>query len=287
MKPWQIVVTVIAVAALGLGAFGTYQSIGLGSRAGDIEDDVSSVEGRADVLEDNVSAIDADIVSIEGNIATVETDVGTLEVDLSDVNAEITSIQGNIATIETDIGTLQVDVSGINAEITSIEGNVATIETDIGTLQVDLSDINAEITSIQDNIATIQTDIGTLQVDVSSLESQVAVPSPEFYGPIVLNIGTGYGSQPIYLPHPMYRVEFVFDVSGSAVYYEVWDPYWNVILSYSMDCITYYTDEGGGAFVAATWGWYYIYFNSSGTVTPSIITLYYAIYPAAPVVHGE
>jgi hypothetical protein len=57
MKPWQIVVTIVAVAALALGAFATVQSIGLGGRAGDIEDDVSSAEDRTEVLEDNVSAI--------------------------------------------------------------------------------------------------------------------------------------------------------------------------------------------------------------------------------------
>jgi len=48
MKPWQIVVTIVAVAALALGAFATVQSIGLGGRAGDIEDDVSSAEDRTE-----------------------------------------------------------------------------------------------------------------------------------------------------------------------------------------------------------------------------------------------
>ena len=284
MKPWQIVITVIAVAALGLGAFATVQSIGLGGRAGDIEDDVSSAEDRTEVLEDNVSAIDADIASIEGGIATIETDVGTLQVDVSDINAEIISIEDNMATIETDIGTLQVDVSAINAQITSIEGNVATIETDVGTLQVSLSDINTQITSIEDNVATIETDIGTLQVDVSSLQSQVAVPSSEDYGPYVINIGTGSGYYVIDVPHPMYRVEFWFNVSGSAVYYWVDDPYYNMIF---MGNYGNATSWGGGAFVAATWGEYAIYFDSSGTVTPSTIALLYTVYPAAPVVHGE
>jgi len=275
------------VVALGLGAFGTYQSIGLGNRAGDIEEDVSSVELRASILEGNVSAIDADIISIE-------TDIGTLQVDLSDVNAEITSIEGNIATIETDIGTLQVDVSDINAEITSIEGDIATIETDVGTIEVNITTINGKITSIEGdiatiegNVATIETDIGTLQTDVSSLESLVTVPSPESYGPIVLDIGTGAGEQVIDLPHAMYRVEFQFDVSGSAVYYEVWDPYYNVILHPPMGCaVCLYLDEGSGAFIAASSGEYHIAFYSYG-VTPSVIILSYTVYPAAPVVHGE
>jgi len=215
-------------------------------------------------------------------MATVETDVGTLQVNVSDINAEIISIEDNMATVETDVGTLQVSLSDINTQITSIEDNVATIETDVGTLQVSLSDINTQITSIEDNVATIETDIGTLQVDVSSLQSQVAVPSSEDYGPYVLNIGTGSGYHIIDVPHPMYRVEFEFVVSGSDVYYEVWDPYWNVILFYG-PAVSY----GGGAFIAATWGEYYIVFESTGTVTPSTITLLYTVYPAAPVVSGE
>ena len=274
MKPWQIVVTVIAVVALGLGAFGTYQSIGLGGRAGDIEDDVSSVEDRADVLEDNVSAIDADIISIE-------TDIGTLQDNLLDVNAEITSIEDNVATVETDISTLQVDLLAINAQITSIQDNIITIETDISTLQGGLSDVNASITSIEGNIVTIQTDISTMQAVVSSLESQVTVPPPESFGPITLDIGTAWDSHFVDIAHPMYRVSFEFHVSGGDVMCLILDPDGMGIAMF------WPTDSGAGSFIATTSGTYEFYFEYGGIGPGSTVTLNYTVYPAAPVVSGE
>jgi len=307
MKPWQIVVTIIAVVALGLGAFGTYQSIGLGNRAGDIEEDVSSVELRASILEGNVSAIDADIISIEtdigtlqvdlsdvnaeitsieGNIATIETDIGTLQVDVSDINAEITSIEGDIATIETDVGTIEVNITTINGKITSIEGDIATIETDVGTLETNVSAINARVTTIEGNVATIETDIGTLQADVSALESLVTVPPPESFGPITIDVGTGEVGRLVDIAHPMDRVEFQFDVSGGPVWYIVIDTDLNVILYNVWWDLNIPVSSGAGAFVAPASGTYVIDFWHA-TGSPSTVTLYYTVYSAAPVVYGE
>lgn len=102
------------------------------------------------------------------------------------------------------------------------------------------------------------------------------------YGPYVLDIGTGTGSWYIDDLQAGDRVVFSFSVSGSDVYYWVHDPFRNAILiGYSpYETGSQKTSVGSGAFIAAVGGNHRLAFSSSGTLTPSVITINYYVFPA-------
>ena len=108
--------------------------------------------------------------------------------------------------------------------------------------------------------------------------------SPVTYGPYIVDIGTGSGSRAIPSLKAGDRVSYTFSVSGSDVYYWVHDPYGNAMLignaaSYSTGSLA--SDSGQGAFIAATSGSYKLAFQSTGILTPSLLTIYYTVYPVA------
>jgi hypothetical protein len=105
--------------------------------------------------------------------------------------------------------------------------------------------------------------------------------TPSQYGPIVLNIGTSTGSVSLAGLNPGDRVYFSFSVSGSDVYSWVHDPYGNaiVICNASYGTGSQAASSGQGAFIAATSGTYALAFRSTGIVTPSVIVVYYTVYP--------
>jgi len=99
------------------------------------------------------------------------------------------------------------------------------------------------------------------------------------YGPIVLSIGTSHGDQSISSLSPGDKVSYSFSVTGSSVYYWVRDPYNNIILigngTYSTGSAS--AMSGAGAFIAAASGTYKLSFSSTGTFTPSVLTINYTI----------
>jgi hypothetical protein len=105
--------------------------------------------------------------------------------------------------------------------------------------------------------------------------------TPSQHGPIVLDIGTSTGSVSIAGLNPGDRVYFSFSVSGSNVYSWVHDPYGNAILICNAPYETgsQAASSGQGAFIAAASGTYTLAFKSTGTVTPSVIVVYYTVYP--------
>lgn len=101
-----------------------------------------------------------------------------------------------------------------------------------------------------------------------------AAPSAQSYGPIVKDIGTSNGDQPIYLSTGQ-RVEFNFHATGALVWYKVLDPNGNIILTGAGGGKV---QDGAGSFTASASGSYAIHFISSGILTPSVITVYYTVY---------
>jgi hypothetical protein len=106
--------------------------------------------------------------------------------------------------------------------------------------------------------------------------------TPSQYGPYVLEIGIGTGSQLIPGLSAGDRVQFSFSASGSDVSFWVHDPYGNAILIGNSPYETgaQATSSGYGAFIAAASGTYRLAFKSSGIVTPSVIVINYTVYPA-------
>jgi hypothetical protein len=106
--------------------------------------------------------------------------------------------------------------------------------------------------------------------------------TPSQYGPYVLEIGIGTGSQSIPGLSAGDRVQFSFSASGSDVSFWVHDPYGNAILIGNSPYETgaQATSSGYGAFIAAASGTYRLAFKSSGIVTPSVIVINYTVYPA-------
>jgi hypothetical protein len=109
--------------------------------------------------------------------------------------------------------------------------------------------------------------------------------TPVCYGPYILDIGTGSGSEAIPSLDPGDRVSYTFTVTGSDVYYWVHDPYGNAIIIGNAPYSTgsQASDSGQGAFIAATSGTYKLAFSSTGIFTPSLLTIYYCVYPVYPV----
>jgi hypothetical protein len=107
--------------------------------------------------------------------------------------------------------------------------------------------------------------------------------TPQSHGPYILDIGTGSGSEAIPSLKPGDRVSYTFTVTGSDVYYWVHDPYGNAILIGNAPYSTgsQASDSGQGAFIAATSGSYKLAFQSTGIFTPSLLTIYYTVYPVA------
>jgi hypothetical protein len=100
--------------------------------------------------------------------------------------------------------------------------------------------------------------------------------TPYSRGPYILDIGTGWGYWYIPALEPGDRVDFDFSVTGSSVYYWVRDPWDNNILTgYKGNAVM----SGSGAFIAAAPGTYTIVFSSTGFFTPSLLTIYYTVYP--------
>lgn len=100
--------------------------------------------------------------------------------------------------------------------------------------------------------------------------------TPTEYGPYTLDIGTGSDYFSIPSLSPGDRVQFTFTVSGSDVNYWLLDPWYNFILTgYSGYAVT----EGTGSFIAASYGPYWLYFSSTGLVTPSVLIISYIVYP--------
>ena len=105
--------------------------------------------------------------------------------------------------------------------------------------------------------------------------------TPVSYGPIVLSIGTGSGSQSISSLKPGDRVSYNFSSTGGKVAYWVRDPYTNIILigNAPYETGSSYSMSGQGAFMAAALGTYQLSFKSQG-VTPTVLTINYTVYPA-------
>lgn len=101
--------------------------------------------------------------------------------------------------------------------------------------------------------------------------------TPTEYGPYTLDIGTTGDYFSIAAVSPGDRVQFTFTVSGSDVNYWLLDPWYNFILTgYTGAPVT----EGTGSFIAATSGPYFLYFASTGLVTPSVLIIRYIVHPA-------
>jgi hypothetical protein len=100
--------------------------------------------------------------------------------------------------------------------------------------------------------------------------------TPTNYGPYTLDIGTGNGAQITTDLNSGDLVQFSFTVSGSSVYYWVEDSFGNIILTGKGGNAVM---EGMGHFIAAGGGTYWLSFTSTGVVTPSVLTIYYTIYP--------
>lgn len=102
------------------------------------------------------------------------------------------------------------------------------------------------------------------------------------HGPVVLDIGTGTGHVSVAGLSPGDSVYFSFVASGSDVMFWVHDPYGNAILigNSPYETGSLKTSSGQGAFIAAASGTYRLAFKSAGTLTPSVLTVYYTVYPA-------
>ena len=102
--------------------------------------------------------------------------------------------------------------------------------------------------------------------------------TPVLYGPYSKDIGTTYGFQSIPSLNPGDRVDFSFTVAGSQVRYWVQDPNPNnnwILTGNAGNLVM----SGGGSFIAASSGTYFLHFVSSGILTPSVLTIYYTVYP--------
>lgn len=100
--------------------------------------------------------------------------------------------------------------------------------------------------------------------------------TPTNYGPYTLDIGTGNGAQITTDLNSGDLVQFSFTVSGSSVYYWVEDSFGNIILTGKGGTAVM---EGMGHFIAAGGGTYWLSFTSTGVVTPSVLIIYYTVYP--------
>jgi hypothetical protein len=100
--------------------------------------------------------------------------------------------------------------------------------------------------------------------------------TPRYYGPYSFDIGTSRGWQPTTGLNSGDLVYFSFTVSGSSVHYWVEDPSYNIILTGygGIDVMS-----GEGYFIAASLGTYYLYFSSTGVVTPSVLIINYIVQP--------
>ncbi|MBI4320071.1 MAG: hypothetical protein HY675_16390 [Chloroflexi bacterium] len=118
----------------------------------------------------------------------------------------------------------------------------------------------------------------TTTMDRNKTITAVFVRPPKAVGPTSMNIGTGYGSVPIWGLSRGDQVEFSFTVAGADVYYTVSDPNGSTILQGSGGTKV---SRGQGAFIAALDGRYSIDFASSGILTSSVLTVNYTVtYPA-------
>lgn len=165
---------------------------------------------------------------------------------------------------------LGVMFSLTKSDLSSTQANLTSTQAQLLLTQNQLSSTNAQVTSLQGQLFSANAQITSLQNQVSSIVS----PPSQNYGPIVIDIGTGNGYQPISLSARQ-RVDFNFQVSGALVWYEVIDPSGNIIVNGAGGNKV---QDGSGSFTASEAGGYDIKFTSSGILTPSVITVYYTVY---------
>lgn len=112
-----------------------------------INNDISALDGRLDVVE-------SDIVAIGGTLSTHTADISALQSADIGIASDITAVEGDISTIEGDISTIQGSISTIQGNISTIQGDISQVETDLATTQGDLDTAEADLATLEGNFNT-------------------------------------------------------------------------------------------------------------------------------------
>ena len=166
-----------------------------------IEDSLSSLNNRVDVVE-------GDVIALDGRLDTAEASIGTLQGQMTTANANISTLQGQMTTANTNISTLQ--------------GQMTTANTDIATLQTKTQNVTATsgVTTLTGDMY-MGTYLGNLYPRVRS--TRVSLPStssitniPTWATRISISV-TGAGWSSSYQPRFTFlnpAVSLTFSVAG-------------------------------------------------------------------------
>jgi len=150
---------------------------------------------------------------------------------------------------------------------TNLTSQVSWSSNNTGEATINSSGLATGLTAGSTNIMAALSGVTSPTVTLTVMQS---------FGPTSFSIGTGSGNNTLPSVNAGDTVEFQFTVAGAPVYYSVLDPNNNIVLTGNggKDAMS-----GQGSFIASSSGSnYVIHFNSTGIVTPSVITVNGTIY---------
>lgn len=130
------------VAAYVITPSKSLQKLAATTASGDLEADVTELQGKVTALEstvgDSSSGLVKDVADLETSVGTISSTVGTLSSGLSTVSGKVTTLEGTVSTLSTTVGGLTTSVAANTTSISALNGRLTTAESDIDALQAQI-----------------------------------------------------------------------------------------------------------------------------------------------------
>ena len=146
----------------------------------DINDTVTTIDGRTIEIGNNITALDEKVVTMNGTLTSVYDLLVEMNTTLTNVynladsiNATVVSIQGTVSNIETIVLNINGTVVEIDQTTISINNTVNTIDTRTQEIQETVNFINNTVNAIDDTTVDIYDGIVTINGTVNGIENTV------------------------------------------------------------------------------------------------------------------
>ena len=127
-----------------------------------VSGDTSGIETDITNLENSVSSINGKITVLEASNTNINTNIETINTNITSINGKITVLEISNTNINTNIDTINTNITGINGKITVLEAS----NTNINTISSSLNDKIALINSNTSNIV-----LSNSNLNISSYDS--------------------------------------------------------------------------------------------------------------------
>ena len=151
----------------------------LSTRAGDIEGDVTSLEGDVTSIDTRATGIEGDVTSIDTRATGIEGDVTSLEGDVTSIDTRATGIEGDVTSLEGDVTSIDTRATGIEGDLSTELVDRASADTSLSTragdIEGDVTALSTEVVNEVSSIDTVLADLDATYVDDAELSTAVSV----------------------------------------------------------------------------------------------------------------